>query len=347
MTVELGPFPLCDRCQETNGGLVATRHRQVHVGVAGKESCVDQGLVGVVATLWTVADTVSCCEDDGGRAAVVPTPETADAAERALTGLGLRIERTADGALRFALPARPAEAVPAEVPVDGDFVVGLNAADRALCEVARRLGRHTVGVEHPDIREARAALAEARRWTARGTIRQVSLIERPDGYLRPAGLAVRGVLSATACWLGAWGAHLVSGGSTAWTVVGGIAGLFAMVSPTARVLDVVDRRLGRLAVAWILSRRAETPAAGPAESTVLTPIQDALADVVMTIDSVRRAMATLHGRRMRAARHGPLAAAAFFTHQEFDFRLRAAAEADLALCLASDALVAWLQARRG
>jgi tetratricopeptide (TPR) repeat protein len=30
--VVLGAYPLCDRCAKTNGGLVAVRHRQVHVG---------------------------------------------------------------------------------------------------------------------------------------------------------------------------------------------------------------------------------------------------------------------------------------------------------------------------
>jgi hypothetical protein len=100
MPVVLGPYPLCPICRETNGGLVAVRHPQVHLRAHGKEACVDRGIAGLLAGLWAVCDTRSCCEDDDGRAYVVPTAETGEAAVRLLTDLGLR-PAVADGIVFF------------------------------------------------------------------------------------------------------------------------------------------------------------------------------------------------------------------------------------------------------
>ncbi|MEU8820229.1 hypothetical protein [Actinoplanes sp. NPDC048796] len=88
----IGPHPLCPKCRTANGGLVAVRHRQVHLRAHGREACVDHGIAGVLAALWTVSETRSCCQNDGGRAYVVPTAETHDAAVEALTTLGLAPE---------------------------------------------------------------------------------------------------------------------------------------------------------------------------------------------------------------------------------------------------------------
>ena len=104
MVVVLGPYPLCDQCQETNGGLVAVAHRQIHLRAHGKEACVDEGLVGLIDRLWTVCDTTSSCEDENGRAFVIPTDETVAAAEEMLTSLGITYENEA-GALFFRLDA--------------------------------------------------------------------------------------------------------------------------------------------------------------------------------------------------------------------------------------------------
>jgi hypothetical protein len=113
MVVELGLYPLCERCKQTNGGLVSVRHRQVHVRADGRESCVDQGLANLIVRLWTVCDTRSCCEDDDGWAYVVPTAGTIDPAEDLLTDLGLAVERRS-GALYFRLPPqRPPAVLPA------------------------------------------------------------------------------------------------------------------------------------------------------------------------------------------------------------------------------------------
>jgi hypothetical protein len=101
--VVLGPHPLCDACKQVNGGLVAVRHRQVHVRAHGKESCVDQGLAEIVTGLWAVCATRSCCEDEGGRAYVVPEAGQALAAEEFLAGLGIRVENEG-GVLYFTLP---------------------------------------------------------------------------------------------------------------------------------------------------------------------------------------------------------------------------------------------------
>jgi hypothetical protein len=103
MTVVLGPYPLCPACRETNGGLIAVQHRQVHLRAHGKESCVDRGLAGLIANLWDVCDTRSCCENENGRAYVVPTLDTQAAAERLLASIGLSPELR-DGVLYFHAP---------------------------------------------------------------------------------------------------------------------------------------------------------------------------------------------------------------------------------------------------
>src|SRR5262249_9149861 len=99
-------------------------HRQIHLRAHGKEACVDEGLVGLVDRLWTVCDTTSSCEDDNGRAFVIPTEETLGAAEEMLTTLGITYENEA-GALSFRLDAPlpppggsmpPGESVPPPPP---------------------------------------------------------------------------------------------------------------------------------------------------------------------------------------------------------------------------------------
>ena len=90
----------------TNGGLIAVRHRQVHLRAHGKEACVDRGLAGLLAGLWAVCDTRSCCENAGGRAYVVPTADTCDAAVEMLTRLRLRPE-VVDGTVYFRASPRP------------------------------------------------------------------------------------------------------------------------------------------------------------------------------------------------------------------------------------------------
>ncbi|MEV0397643.1 hypothetical protein [Polymorphospora rubra] len=103
MAVVLGPYPLCVACRKVNGGLVAVRHRQVHVRAHGRQSCVDRGLAGLIPHLWAVCETRSCCEDDGGKAYVYATLDTVDAAEELLTRLGLHVTKT-EGALTFPVP---------------------------------------------------------------------------------------------------------------------------------------------------------------------------------------------------------------------------------------------------
>ncbi|MBM2621161.1 hypothetical protein JIG36_37235 [Actinoplanes sp. LDG1-06] len=100
MTVVLGPYPLCAACRLTNGGLIAVRHRQVHLRAHGKEACVDRGLAGLLTHLWAVCDTRSCCEDDDGDAYVVPTADTLDAAVEMLSALRLEPAVT-DGVVSF------------------------------------------------------------------------------------------------------------------------------------------------------------------------------------------------------------------------------------------------------
>ncbi|GIJ50962.1 hypothetical protein Val02_78480 [Virgisporangium aliadipatigenens] len=103
MPVALGPYPLCPACRMTNGGLIAVRHRQIHLKAHGKEACVDRGIAGLLGSLWAVCDTRSCCEDEGGRAYVVPTAETCDAATQLLSSLRLH-PTVVDGIIYFRLP---------------------------------------------------------------------------------------------------------------------------------------------------------------------------------------------------------------------------------------------------
>jgi hypothetical protein len=101
--VVLAPYPLCPACREVNGGLVAVRHRQVHLRAHGREACVDRGLAGLLAHLWAVCETRGCCEDEGGRAYVVPTPETRPAAVDLLIRAGLD-PTASEGVLWFRVP---------------------------------------------------------------------------------------------------------------------------------------------------------------------------------------------------------------------------------------------------
>lgn len=131
MAVVLGPYPLCPACREVNGGLGAVRHRQVHVRAHGREACVDCGLAGLIIHLWAVCETRSCCEDDNGRAYVVPTPDTREAAEQLLTRLGLRTS-TSEGVIWFPIP-------PGFRLDDAEFI------RRALAEPAGQTVRWRVG----------------------------------------------------------------------------------------------------------------------------------------------------------------------------------------------------------
>lgn len=103
MAVVLGPYPLCAACRKANGGLVAVQHRQVHLRAHGKEACVYRGLAGLIAHLWAVCDTRSCCENDNGRAYVVPTPDTREELERLLARVGLPAAKK-EGLLYFPVP---------------------------------------------------------------------------------------------------------------------------------------------------------------------------------------------------------------------------------------------------
>jgi hypothetical protein len=66
-----------------------------------KVHCPGPSTLGLLQ--WAVCDTRSCCEDDNGRAYVVPTTDTHEAAERMLVKLGLRPE-SEDGIIYFRVP---------------------------------------------------------------------------------------------------------------------------------------------------------------------------------------------------------------------------------------------------
>jgi hypothetical protein len=138
VAVVLGPYPLCALCREVNGGLVAVKHRQVHLRAYGKQSCVDAGLAGLITNLWAVCETLSCCEDDNGRAYVVPTADTHEAAEQLLVKLGLRPE-CEDGTIYFRVPTsirlRDAELVRRALEQPASRVVRLQVDDAGRFKV--------------------------------------------------------------------------------------------------------------------------------------------------------------------------------------------------------------------
>ena len=99
MTVRLGPYPLCAACQRTNGGLTHAAHPQRHIEAHGQAACVDEELADLIAQLWAVCETKSCCQDEDGRAYMTPTPETRAAAEAWLVERGIPCEVDGRGRL--------------------------------------------------------------------------------------------------------------------------------------------------------------------------------------------------------------------------------------------------------
>ncbi|MEV6067680.1 hypothetical protein AB0L82_14095 [Nocardia sp. NPDC052001] len=105
--VVLGPYPLCAMCEQTNGGLIAVEHRQLHVRAAGRESCVDHRLSEIIPALWNRGcDTRSSCQDANGAAMVVPVAGQADLAVHILSDLGIHAY-SLDGEVYFPLPPAP------------------------------------------------------------------------------------------------------------------------------------------------------------------------------------------------------------------------------------------------
>ncbi|MFF2550539.1 hypothetical protein ACFVUS_06035 [Nocardia sp. NPDC058058] len=102
--VILGPYPLCRYCEQTNGGLIAVRHRQIHIRAADRESCVDHKLTDIITTLWNRGcDTRSSCQDENGRAMVTPAAGHADLAVNILADMGIHTDEV-DGLVYFTLP---------------------------------------------------------------------------------------------------------------------------------------------------------------------------------------------------------------------------------------------------
>ncbi|WP_181725388.1 tetratricopeptide repeat protein [Nocardia gipuzkoensis] len=103
--VVLGPYPLCAQCEQTNGGLVAVRHRQRHIQAGGKQSCVDHGLSAIIATLWEHGcDTRNSCQDVDTRAMVTPAAGQTQLAVNILADMGIHAD-TVDCTVYFSLPA--------------------------------------------------------------------------------------------------------------------------------------------------------------------------------------------------------------------------------------------------
>jgi len=65
---------------------------------------VDEGIADILVALWDVCDTVSCCQDDDGRASVTPATGQTATAEAKLLELGHNIVNEG-GVLYFRLPS--------------------------------------------------------------------------------------------------------------------------------------------------------------------------------------------------------------------------------------------------
>lgn len=103
MNVRLGPYPLCEVCARTNGGLTHARHAQTHIAAHGQSACVDEKLADLLLQLWAVCETKSCCQDEGGRAYVTPTRETRAEAEAWFAERDMPCKQSVRGRLFFVI----------------------------------------------------------------------------------------------------------------------------------------------------------------------------------------------------------------------------------------------------
>lgn len=316
---------------------------------------MDEGLAGIMVGLWEFCDTSSSCQDHAGRAYVVPTAETADAAERFLTSLGLTVERE-DGVLFFRLPApRPApEPLPWQPAASSDDTSGdqlsvLHRLQQRVAGAAADLAAATVGVDHARIAGARTNLELAGRQLVAGMRRIASPVRRPNRDLRLPSLLSQGLAVLLACTLATTVAGALTDRSVLWTVVAALAGYGLVSWPMIRLTRVIDDRLSR----WRLARAlAGAPvrqsARDPGPSRMLALICTELLHIQREVDVTRRELGALtHERLQWHPKRPPDSPAGLAWAVQRDSVAAALVEADLSLATASDDIRVWLSLPRG
>ena len=349
MEVRLGPFPLCDACRERNGGLVATLHRQVHVKVGERESCVDEDLAGLVARVWTVGDTVSACQDSAehGRAYIVPEPDSREPVAALLRDLGLDVSDE-DGWLYLRLPRSVSPEPPdwSRIDIAAPLPEVLARLSAEVAALRPRLAEATTGIDHARIKEARTRLDVAADALERALYRSVSRLHRPDGTRPPATrllragvlLAVMFAVVAAAAW--------ISDASVAWMAVAAVPGSMLGEWLSRKVTDRLDRRLTRARLAAARSTVTD-PAPEPEDDAVLWPIGVRLARLGADLTALRSTTGTLLVRLLDE--RGPAAVTGAdvmaVAGRDTVFHLVLFAEETLAVCAYS--LDVWRKVSRG
>jgi hypothetical protein len=280
-------FPLCDICRERNGGLVATLHRQVHVKVGDRESCVDEDLAGLIARVWTVGDTVSACQDgDDGRAYIVPEPESRERVAALLRSLDLDVEGDG-GRLCFRVPEGAPPTPPARIDTAGPLPEVLARLYAEVAALRSRLAEVTTGLDHARIREARNQVDVATAFLESALCRSISPLWRSDRTLRPAGRAFRTVIRVVVLFAFVAAAALLSGDSLAWMAVAVVPGVMLGGRPSTWATHRLDDRLTRGRLATV------RPAGQPADEAVSWPIRVRLTRIRADITALRSAAGTL------------------------------------------------------
>ncbi|GAA0924453.1 hypothetical protein [Virgisporangium aurantiacum] len=349
MEVRLGPFPLCDTCRERNGGLVATLHRQVHVKVGERESCVDEDLAGLLARVWTVGDTVSACQDsDGhGRAYIVPEPESRERIAALLRSLGLDVDDE-DGWLYFRLPRGAPPEPPARSRIDtaGSLPEVLARLSAEVGALRPRLAGATTGLDHARIQEARARLdvgADALEMALR---RSVSRLHRPDGTRPPAArllragelVAVMFPVVAAAAW--------IFDASVAWMAVAAVPGSLLGGWLNGRAADGLDRRFTRARLAAARSTGTDT-APEPDDDAVLQPVGVRLSRLGADLTGLRSTAGTLLVRLLDERGPAAVTGADVMAAADRDSVFNLVLFAEEALAVSAYSLDVWQEASPG
>lgn len=351
MEVRLGPFPLCDTCRERNGGLVATLHRQVHVKVGERESCVDEDLAGLVARVWTVGDTVSTCQATTdcpvhGRAYIVPEPESREPIAALLRDLGLDVSDEG-GHLYFLLPRdTPPEPERSLVDTVGPLPEVLARLSAEVGALRPRLAAATTGIDHARIKETRARLDVAADALEMALYRSVNRFQRPDGTRPPAARLLRAGVLLTVMFPVVAATAWIFDASVAWMAVAAVPGSILGGWLGGPATDGLDRRLTR---ARLAAARSTVPDArsGEADDAVLWPVGVRLtrlgADLTALRSTTGALLVRLLGERGPAAVTGADVMAA--ADRDSVFHLVLFAEEALAVCAYS--LDVWREVSRG
>lgn len=320
MGVEPGRFPKCESCRQVNGDPAATRHRRVHVSAHGKQSCVDEHLTGLMVALWEVADTTDCGAGRDGRAYVVPTPDTASAAEPP--------------------PMSAADILPT-----------LHQLAQRVAEARDVFATVTAGVQHPRILSTAGNLDEARQELVAGMRADAKPFQqwswRTGAPMHLLGTAVL----VPPVWLATVAASALTGGPVTWMLVVALAAYGLIAWPYLRLSrqlsDVLTRHRIRRTLADPTWDASDLTTPDQQERT-LSLICVELLDIDHTVDGIRADLAAVG--RVRLGTHPPNlhgSGAGLIRACTHDAALAWLIDADTALAGAGDNIRLWLSLPRG